>query len=73
MFCLELPGSYRIDFDSMEALALALQKMEESQPVIITREDGSEEVPWAPEDSLHVPFSDLSRCCCKGEQLRGLA
>ncbi len=45
MFCLELPFGYR-----MEALALALQKMEERQPITIKREDGSEEVLSAPED-----------------------
>jgi hypothetical protein len=34
----------------MEALALAMQKTEQRQPIIITREDGSEELLWAPED-----------------------
>ena len=50
MFCLELPDGYRIDFGSMEALALAMQKMREGQQIIITRADGSEELLWAPED-----------------------
>jgi len=33
-----------------EALGLAMQKMRDGQPIIIKREDGSEEVIWAPED-----------------------
>jgi hypothetical protein len=33
-----------------EALGLAMQKMRDGQPIIIKREDGSEEVNWAPED-----------------------
>jgi hypothetical protein len=48
--CLELPDGYRIDFESMEALALAMQKVREGQPIVIKCEDGSEEVLWAPED-----------------------
>jgi len=52
MLCLELPNGTYIDFDNAEALALAVKNVREGKPIVIRREDGGQEVVWAPEDEL---------------------
>ena len=53
LLSLELPNGGRFDFESPEAFAIAVQRMREGKPITIKREDGIDEVLWAPEDDRH--------------------
>jgi hypothetical protein len=51
MLTLELPNGTHIDFENAEALAVALQRMREGEPIVVRDEhDGGFEMLWAPED-----------------------
>ena len=54
MLSLELPNGTYIDLENAEALALAVKKMREGKPIVIRREDGSDEVVWSPADELKL-------------------
>ena len=51
MLTVELPNGNRLDFDSPEALARAVQSIRAGTPIVVRSEkDGSREVVWAPGD-----------------------
>ena len=51
MLTLALPNGTHRDFENVEALELALQRMREGKPIVVRDEhDGNVEVLWAPED-----------------------
>ena len=51
MLFAEFPSGQRLDFETPEALAHALQQVRAGTPIVVRSEkDGSREVLWAPGD-----------------------
>ena len=50
MLFAEFPNGQRLDFDSPEALARAVQHMRAGTPLIVRDEKGQQRVLWAPGD-----------------------